>query len=382
MEGLGWCPAGGPRGRMGGAQQSAGLGACDSSALGVLAGLRAPGAWRMDQARAGFSSPEAPVSPRPSSHLSPRQTLAEGSPVPSWAWALDPGQLPRREEAEPLGGAGSQPPHWGSDGDPDGAAGPSRAWGETGWGAPLDSPGPPRGSRPGLPSSWRVRLGDGSGEHGPSQLTCPPLCLQVQVYQRRLLGPLHQPAEQPPGEPPAPTGPACTGGAGEAPRAGEAGPLRPLLGPPAVAAALANCTSLFCFVLFVFLLCYLCTFMAPAPTPTPACPRWSCLGVLLERCFSGSPGAVCACGAGVGACTVALGDPSRSDPCPPRLPCSLLESLPCPPRPPRAPLWPAPWPPPWSLKLVGAPLGPDTPSLHRPPRGPTPRPRPCRARPS
>lgn len=272
-EGWGWCPAGGPRGRMGGARQSAGLGACDSSALGVLAGLRAPGAWRMDQARAGFSSPEAPVSLRPSSHLSPRQTLAEGSPVPSWAWALDPGPLPRREEAEPLGGQAASHPTGALTGTPMGLRGPPGPAERRGWGgAPLDSPGPPRGSRPGLPSSWRVRLGDRSGEHGPPQLTCPPLCLQVQVYQRRLLGPLHQPAEQPPGEPPAPTGPACTvGGQGRLPEPGKQAPFASCWGCPRL--PLPSLTARLCFVSFrLFFSCVICVLYGTRSHPHACLP--------------------------------------------------------------------------------------------------------------
>lgn len=220
MEGLGWCPAGGPHGRMGGAQQSTGLRAWDSSALGVLAGLRAPGPGEWTWHRAGFSSLEAPVSPGPSVHLSPRQTLAKGSPVPSWAWVLAMGRLSLEERRSP--GAGSQPLHWALAGTPEWASQDSPGCGQAcGGQGPLEALG--RGSRPPEGSAW----GTDVASRGPSQLTHPTHVCRSRSISGASSGlstsPLSSPRVSPP-TPPQLQEARRAWGAGEAPRAGEAGP--------------------------------------------------------------------------------------------------------------------------------------------------------------
>lgn len=199
---------------------------------------------------------------------------------------------------------------------------------------------------------WKVPLGE---EHwGPwliPSLFCHP---QVSVHQWCLLRPLHEPPQQPEGERPPHAGirlwlPPDGAGWGKPPGPVLApGVLMWLLSLTARSSVLCRLSSrVLCFFLW---------------------PRLPSLVPL------GSLNAVCAWGGHAWHLAVTPSACLHT--------CSLLGSSSSPPHPLNCPSWPVPWPPPWSLKLVGAPRGLDTHSLHRLPHGPAPGPRPCHARPS
>lgn len=137
-------------------------------------------------------------------HRSPGQTRAKGSSCPG-PRALATG-------SSRVVGTSPEATAPGPRQDPKGAVGRpgllEGGWGQRdspGHGRVCAGPGQPDGSRPGLWASGTVHLGRGRGREPtalPHLSPAPHLCPQVQVHQRRLLRPLHQSAQQPPGERP------------------------------------------------------------------------------------------------------------------------------------------------------------------------------------
>ena len=179
--GPGWCP--GARGEVLGGVQDSGSATVQP---GSSAGLGSVGVWR--------GAPGSLASPVPL--LTRLESIAEGPSLPS-----GPGALGLGHEAASAWGE-EEPPgrqlHHGAPVALRGPGPPGPGAKEGGWQAcpghcqACAGPGPLRGSLRAHPR------GEAPGAPGLSRPARP--CSQVQVHQRCLLGPVHQPTQQPPGE--------------------------------------------------------------------------------------------------------------------------------------------------------------------------------------